>query len=303
MGHGSGGRHAGVIEVGPNFIARPYRGVSVQEADALDEAALRRWLVGRRVYRRTEFIVAGHDGEHALVQVERDDDRDGLLVPVREIRVLAGPRDVVFVADPTVDTGNASQMARAALASGLPARAYVVRGRFEHVNFIVAPTPVRVRVREVIPPEPPKLLEMAQAVLDYDEDLPPLELSFDPIDLRDLAAAHPAQHYLFPCRCSGLDAGARVDFLDAGPPEAADWTLVGCERSRQIHVELYGGEPFDRVDFCPRVACRRRGPDVDQVLPLAERGIERSGSQMIVPWGATLEEVRQALHELTEAAP
>lgn len=287
-------------EIGPNFIARPYRGVSVQEADALDEAALRRWLLGRRVYRRTEFIVAARDGEHALVQVEREEG-DGLLVPVREIRLLAGPRDVVFVADPAVDTGNASQMARAALASGRPARVYLVQGRYEHVNFIVAPAPLRVRVREVIPPEPPKLLEMAQAVLDYDEELPPVELSFDPIDLRELAAAHPAQHYLFPCRCSGLEAGARVDFLDAGPPEAAEWTLVGCERSRQIHVELYGREPVARVDFCPRALARDGGPTLIKCC-LSERGIERSGSQMIVPWGATLEEVRQALHELTEAA-
>jgi hypothetical protein len=300
MGHGSGGRHARVIEVGTNFIARPYRGVSVQEADALDEAALRRWLVGRRVYRRTEFIAATHDGEHALVQVEREEG-DAVLVPVREIRLLAGPRDVVFVADPAVDTGNPSQMARAALASGRPARVYLVQGRFEHVNFIVAPAPLPVRVVEVIPPEPPKLLEMAQAVLDYDEDLPPIELSFDPIDLRELAATHPAEHYLFPCRCSGLDAGARVDFLDAGPPEAAEWTLVGCERSRQIHVELYGREPAARVDFCPRVLAREGGPTLIKCC-LSERGIERSGSQMIVPWGATLEEVRLALHELTEAA-
>lgn len=290
-----------MIEVGPNFIARPYRGVSVQETDALDEAALRRWLVGRRVYRRTEFIVATHGGEHALVQVERDEG-DELFVPVRELRLLAGPRDVAFVVDPSVDTGNASQMARAALASGRPASVYLLQGRFEHVNFIVAPAPLRVRVAEVIPPEPPKLLEMAQAVIDYDEDLPPLELEFDPIDLRELAAANPAKHYLFPCRCSGLDAGARVDFLDAGPPEAAEWTLVGCERSRQIHVGLYGREPRVRVDFCPRGFAGGARPTLIKCC-LSERGVERSGSRMIVPWGATLEEVRHALRELTETAP
>jgi hypothetical protein len=88
-----------VIEVGPNFIARPYRGVSVQDADALDEASLRRWLVGRRVYRRTEFIVARHGGEPALVQVERDAG-DGVLVPVRDVRLLASPGDLAFVRDP-----------------------------------------------------------------------------------------------------------------------------------------------------------------------------------------------------------
>jgi hypothetical protein len=286
-----------VIDVGPNFIARPYRGVSVQDADALDERSLREWLVGRRVYRRTEFVVAARDGEHAVVQVEREAG-DDVLVTVRDIRVLAGPSEVVFVADPEVDTANASQMARAALACARDARAYVVRGRFEHVNFILEPSPLRVRVVEVIPPEPPKLLEMARAVIDYDEDLPPLELDFSAIDLRELAAAHPASHYLFPCRCSGLDAGVPVDFLDAAPDEPADWTLVGCERSRQIHVALYGSEPAARVDFCPKV----RGPAGLMKCCLNERGIERSGGSIIVPWGAALEEVRQALRELAGVA-
>ena len=289
-----------MIDVGPNFIARPYRGVSVQDADALDEASLRRWLIGRRVYRRTEFVIAARDGEHAVVQVEREPG-DDVLVPVRDLRVLAGPADVAFVADSSVDTGNAGQMARAARADGRAARVYVIRGRFEHVNFIVDPAPVPVRVLEVVPPEPPKLLEMARAVLDYDEDLPPVELTFDAIDLRELAAAHPAGHYLFPCRCAGLDLGVPVDFLDAGPPEAADWTLVGCERSRQIHVALYGREPAARVDFCPRLRPAGPGPTLLKCC-LSERGIERSGTSVVVPWGSTLEEVREALHRLVEEA-
>lgn len=288
-------------DLGPNFIARPYRGVSVQETSALDPDSLRSWLLSRRVYRRTEFIVAAAGSAHAVVQVEREPDGGDVLARVRGVRVLAGPEDVAFVMDASVDTGNATQMARAALASGRSARVYVVQGRFEHVNFIVEPSPAAVRVVEVVPPEPPKLLEMARAVVDFDEDLPPVELAFEPIDLRDLAAAHPAEHYLFPCRCSGLGAGVPVDFLDAGPPQAAAWTLVGCERSRQIHVALYGAEPRARVDFCPRKLASDDGPTLIKCC-LRERGIERVGSTMVVPWGATLEEVRQALRGLAGVA-
>jgi hypothetical protein len=290
-----------VNDLGPNFIARPYRGVSVQETTALDPDSLRSWLLPRRVYRRTEFIVATAGSARAVVQVEREPDDGGVLAGVRDIRVLAGPEDIAFVADASVDTGNATQMARAALASGRSARVYVVQGRFEHVNFIVEPAPAAVRVVEVVPPEPPKLLEMARAVVDFDEDLPPVELAFEPIDLRDLAAAHPAEHYLFPCRCSGLDAGVPVDFLDAGPPQAAAWTLVGCERSRQIHVALYGSEPHARVDFCPRLRAGGDGPTLIKCC-LLERGIEQVGSTAVVPWGATLEEVRQALRGLAGVA-
>jgi hypothetical protein len=273
--------------LGPNFIARPYRGVSVQDVETLDPPRLLAHIGSRPVYRRTEFLVAVCGERRALVQVDRADG-DGVLVPVRDARLLAGPDEVTFVADPEVDTANAGQMARVARS-----RATVVEGRFGHVNFILDPAPLHVRVVEVVPPEPPKLLEMARAVLDYDEELPPVELDYEAIDLRELAASRPAERHLFPCRCSGLDG----DFLDAAPPEPAEWTLVGCERSRQIHVALYGREPAERVDFCPRMLGAPDGPTLVKCC-LLERGIERDGERWIVPWGASLEEVRGALREL-----
>jgi hypothetical protein len=279
-----------VNEIGPNFIARPYRGVSVQDVDTLDEAALLAHVRERRVYRRTEFIVATCRSRRAIVQVEREDG-DGILVGVRDARVLARPEEIAFVDDESIDTGNATQLARVAR----DAFVTVVQGRFQHVNFIVAPAPTHIRVREVVPPHPPKLLEMARAVLDFDEDLPPIELDYEAIDMRDLARG--ASHYLFPCRCAGLELdGAQVDFLDAGPPRA-EWTLVGCERSRQIHEAFYGEDPQRRIDFCPRLTPAGDGPELIKCC-LLERGIERDGERLVVPWGATLEEVRSAIHML-----
>jgi hypothetical protein len=281
-----------VNEIGPNFIARPYRGVSVQDVETLDDDALLAHVRSRRVYRRTEFIVATCGERRAIVQVEREDG-DAILSGVRGARILARPDEVAFVEDESVDTGNASQLARVAERD---ARVTIVQGRFQHVNFIVAPAPTRIRVLEVVPPHPPKLLEMARAVLDFDEELPPVELDYEPIDMRELARG--ASHYLFPCRCSGLELeGARVDFLDAGPPRVADWTLVGCERSRQIHEALYGADPSARIDFCPRLTPAGEGPTLLKCC-LLERGIERDGERLVVPWGATLEEVRSAIHML-----
>jgi len=282
-----------VNEIGPNFIARPYRGVSVQDVDTLDDAALLARIRSRRVYRRTEFIVAVHGDRRALVQVEREDG-DGILAGVRDARILARPEEIEYVDDDTVDTANATQLARVAGAATVT----VVQGRFQHVNFIYAPAPVRVRVLEVVPPHPPKLLAMAQTVLDYDEALPPVVLDFEAIDLRELARG--SDHYLFPCRSSGLELDARVDFLDAGPERLEDWTLVGCERSRQIHEALYGAEPAARIDFCPRLA--PRGDDRTLLkCCLRERGIAQDGKTLEVPWGAGLDEVREALHRLVAA--
>jgi hypothetical protein len=69
---------------------------------------------------------------------------------------------------------------------------------------------------------------MSRRVVDYDEDLPPIELELVPVDLRKLAAEAAADRYLFPCRCAGLELDAPVDFLDACPPDEQAWTLIGC---------------------------------------------------------------------------
>lgn len=284
-------------ELEPNSIVRPYRGVSVQSVPSLVEAELVPYLLSRRVYRRTEFLVAECGGSYAVVRVERAPG-DEILVPVAAVTVVASGAQVAFVEDAGVDTGNATQLARAAAASGVAADVYVVQGRFQHVNFIVRPAPVVVRVVEVIPPWPPKLLDMAQAMLDVDEDLPPIDLQFDAIDLRDLMADSPADVHLLPCRSGGLSGD--VEFLDEGPDWRDGRTLVGCERSRQIHAAMYGRDAAAVVDFCPRVRVSRdgEGPTLLKCC-LRERGIERRGThQVMVPWGATLDEVRAALRVL-----
>ncbi len=287
----------------PNWICRPYRGVSVQRLGVpLAEDAIREHLLGRRVYRRTEVLIAEGDEGHAVVTVDKAAAGENLFAPVTGVQWVSGPGETAFVRDPEIDTGNATQMARAAAASGAEARVYVVEGRNQHVNLIVEPAPVRVRVVEVVPPHPPKLLDMAQRVLEYDEDLDPVELELVAVDLNEIASAARAEHWLLPCRCGGLELDGPVDFLDSGPAAPPpDWTLLGCERSRQIHAELYGVEPSERVEMCPRVHAGTPGEPTLVKCCLRERGIESDGELVVVPWGATLEEVRVALRLLVPA--
>lgn len=289
----------------PNTIARPYRALSVQEVGVpLAEGALLDYLQGREVYRSTEYIVL-RNGPAAALAVVRRADRERLFAPVVEARVLAGPDEVAWVHEPDTDVGNATALAAAAGRHARPGlRAWVVLGRFEHVNFIWEPAPLAVRVTEVVPPEPPKLLAMAEQVVAFDEDLPPVELVLDAVDLRRLAEAHPAGRYLVPCRCSGVDLGAPVDFLDTRPPERRDWLLLGCERSMQFHRHFYGDEP-PQVDLCPR---RRAGAAAGGGRTLTkccllDRGVELDGAAVVVPWGANLDEVRLALRRLAAVTP
>ena len=180
----------------------------MQEVDIpLTPAAIGDLLSRREIYRRTAYLVLRGRGQTALVAV-RPEDPDRLFSPVAELRVLSGPATTAWIDEPETDVGNATSLAAAALAhhrDGL--LAYVVRGRFEHVNFIWRPAPLTILVTEVIPPHPAKLLAMAEQVVGYDEDLPPVSLALDAVDVRELVAANPAAHYLLPCRGGGLPAG------------------------------------------------------------------------------------------------
>lgn len=292
-----------IPEPEPNLTSRPYRGVSVADVGiALDEASITAFLTGREVYRRTEFLVLRNGDDAALVQVAKESP-EPLFSPATEIRVLATPDRLMWVNSPDTDCGNASALCRAALAHPRPGiDAYVVQGRFEHVNFIWRPAPLRVRVTEVVPPSPPKLVTQVSQAIAFDEDLPPVEVVPEVVELAELLAGAAAadRPFLLPCRGSGFEADTPIDFLDTRPARQRPWVLVGCERSAQFYRHFYGAEP-DRVDLCPRQ--RAVASDTAASLVkccLIERGVEfdPEARMATVPWGSNLDEVRLALRLL-----
>jgi hypothetical protein len=283
------------VKLPENYICRPYRGVSVQSwPGPLDEDAVRAVLTSREAYRRTEFLVLRSGPQTALVRI-REAAREELFNPITDIDWIAGPEDCAYLVAPGTDTANATALARAAAVSGLHRRVYVVEGRYQHVNFIHEPKPVTVRIVEVVPPGPPKLFDLAERVIDYDESLPPVRLELETIDIHQLAAKSPAPHYLLPCRSGGVNLPGEVSFLDERPAHA-DWTLIGCDRSRQLHRWFYGDGPKGHVELCP-ARLTPLDPDGPTLLKccLLEEGLRAEAHRVVVPWGAGLETVRTAL--------
>lgn len=285
-----------------NFICRPYRGVSVQHWDApLDEASVKEVLLAREAYRRTEFVVLRGEGDAtALVRVTCS-AQEALFNPIVSVDWLGGPDDCAYVVRHDVDSANATALAEVAATVGGSASICVVEGLYQHVNFIVRANPLVVRLVDVVPPDPPRLFDLARQAIAIDEDLPPVRLVPELLDVPTLAAAVPDDHYLLPCQGAGLDLPGTVDYLDQRPAKA-DWTLVGCERSRQFHRWFYGGEPNRQVELCPdRLIPAEHDAGAATLLRccLLERGIRVDGNRAMVPWGTNLSEVQAALRALT----
>jgi len=285
-----------------NLVPGRYRGVAMATVDGpLDIADLRAQLLGRPAYRRTRFLVLrGPDGT-AVARVRKESE-EPLFSPIVAVELLAGPDECTYVQAPEVDTAVPSALAHAARRYAPSSRAVVVQGRYEHVSFILDPDPLRVVVSEVVPPFPPKLFDQARRVLDTAEELPPIELTHELIDLRELARDHPAGDYLLPCRGSGVDVpGARTHYLDQRPAHT-DWLLLGCARSREIYRWFYGHTPAG-IDFCPRTRAaqandRAGGHALLTKCCLQEESLESGPGMVCVPWGSSLEHVRRALVEL-----
>ena len=283
-----------------NFVPLPYRSVSYQPYNgALTAAAIEQHILAREVYRRTDVIILHNENqEYAVVAVQRRSSEQ-LFTRVEKLEILALPEQCVFLQSPCTDPANRSALARLAVEHNVSSdKTVIVVGAFDHVNVIHRPAPLILRVVEVVPPEPPKLYCMVEQVLGY-ADLPPIVPRLEQISLIELCHSVKSEAFLVPCRSGGLDKlGAPVFFLDERPKKRENWTLVGCERSLQFHRHYYNDEP-PQVEMCPRRIVARSGVKTILKCCLLEFGIEQENELAVVPWGADLPMVEQALREVS----
>jgi hypothetical protein len=290
------------------LIPHQYRTVAFTDVTVdLDDDSLRKFFLSRQVYRRTRFVVARNQDRYAVAELTKAGETE-LFVDVSDVRVLAGPDETVFVDRPDIDTAVPSQLLHAARDIAGAPRCVVVRGRYEHVNFILDADPRRVHVLDVAPPWPAKLYDQVQRVADTAEELPATECVPQVVDLEEIAAAEPAEHYLLPCRGGGMSVpGAEISYLDEVPPQA-DWVLLGCARSRAIHDHFYPEKApsVRQIDICPAaLATRLPLPPGEARLTkccLLEESIETRGDTVVVPWGASFTLVAEGLAAASELA-
>ena len=243
-----------------------YREVSVARVDfPLTADNLTEHFLGRECYRRTRYVVVRNGADTALVGVEPRRPGAAVLAAPPPSRCWRFPARPVDVRRPDIDTGVPSQLAKVAVEHP-GARAVVVEGRYSHVSFLLDPDPLRVRVREVVPPHPAKLLDQAQRVLDVADDLPPIVLEPELIELDSLLGDAPRRAAAVPRGGHSSSDGRETHYLDERPPDQ-DWALLGCARSRQIHQWFYGRHAPRAPTPAHAILAPNTGPAADQVLP------------------------------------
>ena len=258
---------------------------------------------GRSAYKLTDFYCVTDGMAWAVVKVRRA-QRPRLLVPVEEVEVLSLPHETAYVEDPSVDVTNPTAMLEAAGAGAPDARCVVVQGEFNHLSFVLRDgSEVPVRVLDVVPPYPSKVLELARRALVCTPM--PVVMEERSIDLVTLAEGVGASSRLmFPCRASGLDLDRAVEYLDELPDvaEGEDVVLVGCQLSERIFRAHYGFSPPRVITMCPlELALRDSHRGWTLVKCCKEKGPFGVHDRVVaVPWSATRGDVAAALADIVE---
>ena len=175
----------------------------------------------------------------------------------------------------------------------------------EETAFVEDPA---VDVLETVPPEPPKLLRLAEKVVSDGKLTRPILLVPKFIRVDEMARNTEADTIVFPCRTSKLMApGKKTMYLDELPPLeelSGDVILMGCSLSDRIFKSHYHRKP-ELVNICPADHAKNigkelgDGPVLLKCCKLREK-FEIEGNLIKVPWGTTTRIIEDALNEYFE---
>jgi hypothetical protein len=274
------------------IMPRHCREVGLKDVDyPLTPDSISESCKGRTVYFRTRYLILRRGEDHSVVEVTSTGD--SVMKEVEGVEILSLPEDTIWIDDSEVDVLSPSSLAEVALQH--PNKTVIVRGSHDHVSFVKDPYVQTVRVFDVVPPDPPKLVSLVKAALKSQALDFPVRMVEDTVNLGDLARSVETDEIILPCK-GEIDTDKVVHYL-AKSPEVGDATLIGCEYSKKVAEAIYDRElPF--VQMCPRrIVSQDDLPTITTCCEL-QSGFEVDEDLAVVPWGARVEDVVQALTAL-----
>jgi len=280
------------------MIPRHCGDVGVQEVQfELNEENLIRHFLGRRSYTRTKFYVVRNGSHWAAVEVSKNVTK-ALFQPIEAVKVISLPDRTRFVHEPDMDVLDIGALLK--VQARHPGKLVVFKGRFEHVSFVDVKLPARIRIIDVVPPHPSKLEAIMQSLVGAEHAS--LIIDSKLVDITHLTQENKDGVLIFPCRASyeGTSEAKGRFYLDQAPPLSKEQIesslLVGCPLSARIFEEIYGSKPR-LANICVRettVVSSDDPPTISRCCKVKE-GVEVDGRMILVPWGANICEVAEAL--------
>jgi hypothetical protein len=276
------------------------RHVSIRKVDfKLDYPTIREQLMDSRIYKGTDFLILNNGAEYSIVRVGKT-PRRGLFWLVTSVEMVSEPKDTVFESHSDVDVLNKNSMV--VESQKHPGKTVVVKGKFEHVSFIIPEPVVELTVLEVIPPEPPKAIELTRELLKFRSFSKPILLNPVIVDIYRIIKADKQKTYLLPCHASETIEHENVEYLDEFPELKLDKekkiTLVGCDLSLRIFKDVYDFEP-EFINICPAKLAEDLPKDKPILIKCCSaKKFEQKGNLYFVPWGATYDDINKALNAI-----
>jgi hypothetical protein len=265
----------------------------------LTEPNLRKHFVGRRSYTRTKFYAVTNGRGWAVIQVSKKVTKK-LFQSIDSMKVVSLPDRTRFVREPELDVLNMGHLLK--VQSRHPGKLVVFQGRFEHVSFVDVTLPARIRIIDVVPPSPSKLETLIRDLIGAEQKS--LNIDTKLVDIAQLTKENQDGVLILPCRASYEGISEKPEgkrfYLDQAPPLTGEQIhtslLVGCPLSARIFEELYKTKP-KLANICVKetvVVGADDPPTISRCCKVKE-GVEVDGRIVLVPWGANICEVAEAL--------
>ncbi|MDW5563505.1 MAG: hypothetical protein SA339_09790 [Methanomassiliicoccus sp.] len=253
-----------------------------------------REIAGKKAYTRCDHYVLRNGKDLAVVRIDKAEGKE-LFRCITRHEVIALPDSTVFIEDPLIDVLNSPAMA--ALSMKYPGKTVVVQGLFNHVSFTQPGEIMDLEVLDVVPPSPSKLSVLVSRALESGMVDLPVVPKYTEIDLNSIAQGIATKGVLFPCQASGLRSDRSMFYLDQVPVIDEEVTLVGCDLSARIFRSLYHRD-VPRIEMCPQALAPSDGRKRIVKCCKVREGYQIKGDLAVVPWGATVQEVADAIKAL-----
>lgn len=254
----------------------------------------------KTAYTSTNYMVLNNGPDWTVLKVAKSAEK-GLFKRIERVEIVSLPQDTAYLEKPEVDVNNPSIMVR--MAEQVGKDALVIKGKFEHISFVYQEKTTPLVVFDVVPPSPPKIVELVEAALSTGRIRKPIRLIPKIVDLNELARIINTRYVMFPCYAvslAGLEGGPNTLYLDHAQGlqvSANEITLIGCELSLRIFTSLYGEKPAF-IDHCPKKLLHTVSEAALCRCCVVDEGHGIEGNAAYVPWGASVGEVEEAIIDL-----